>query len=102
MILGQSDTLSLVLLALRRPTTSKTVADHTGSPGEPRPLRLPHREVLMPTIERTTGYPAANGFGAAGYPVIGAAGIALPSDIKNVSRSHLVAKRAAPATASSP
>ena len=56
----------------------------------------------MPTIERTTGFSAAHGFGAAGYPAIGAADIAMPGDIKNGSRSHRGAKRAASATASSP
>ena len=85
MVLGQPDTRSLVLLTSRRTATSKTATDHTEPPGEPRPLWLPHREELMPMIERTTGYPAAHDFGAVGYPVIGAADITLSGDIKNDS-----------------
>jgi len=77
-------------------------ADHTWSLSGQRPLRLPHRKKLMPTIERTTGFSAAHGFGAAGYPVTGAAGIAPLGDIRNGSWSHWAAKRAALAAVSSP
>jgi len=66
-----------------------------------------HRSLLtvrnpMPMIERTAGCSAAHGFGAAGYPVIGAVDIASPGDIKNGNRSHQVAKRAAPAAVYTP
>jgi len=102
MVLGQLDIWSLVLLTLSCPATLKTTADHTGSLSEPRLLRFPHHEELMPTIEYTPGCSAAHGFGAVGYPVIGAANIVPPGDIKNGNRSYRVAGRAATATASSP
>jgi len=63
MVLGQPDARSLVLLASRCPATSRTAADQARMLIEPRPLRLPHREEFMPTIERTTGYLAAHSFG---------------------------------------
>jgi len=56
----------------------------------------------MPTIERTTGYPAAHDFGAVGYPVIGVAGIAPPGYTRNGNHSRRAAGQAAPAAASSP
>jgi len=95
MVLGQSDTRSLGLLVLRRPTTSETAADHAEPTGEPRPPQLPHREELMPMIAQTPGCSVAHDFGAAEPPVIGAADIAPLGNIRRGYRLHQVARRTA-------